>query len=215
MSEKKNISKEKIDKKNERNLTFKIITLGDSGVGKTSIINRYVNNTFNDNTASTIGMNNQKKDVFFNKKEKVSLHLIDTCGQEKYRALTRSYLQNTDAVLFVFAFNDKESFDNIKEWMNLFYENNKIKEKPQILLGNKSDLKSEIDENLIDEFVKNNNIKYIKTSAKDKININESIEEMGKILYQKYDPSKSQLNKIIISYKDQKKKPKCFLCNPF
>ena len=215
MSEKnKKIPKNKNDKKKDGNLIFRIITLGDSGVGKTSIINRYVNNIFNENTSSTVGLNQAIKDVFFNKKEKVSLKLIDTCGQEKFKALTKSYLKNTDAVLFVFAFNDKDSFNNIKDWMNLFYENNKIKEKPQMLLGNKSDLKSEIDENLINDFVQSNKIRYIKTSAKDKININESIEEMGKILYQKYDPSKGQLNNIVISYKESKKKHNCSLCRP-
>ena len=215
MSEKnKKIPKNKNDKKKDDNLIFRIITLGDSGVGKTSIINRYVNNIFNENTSSTVGLNQAIKDVFFNKKEKVSLKLIDTCGQEKFKALTKSYLKNTDAVLFVFAFNDKDSFNNIKDWMNLFYENNKIKEKPQMLLGNKSDLKSEIDENLINDFVQSNKIRYIKTSAKDKININESIEEMGKILYQKYDPSKGQLNNIVISYKESKKKHNCSLCRP-
>ena len=90
----------------------------------------------------------------------------------------------------------------------------KISEKPQMLLGNKSDLPYEIDENLINEFAKNNNIKYIKTSAKDKININESIEEMGKMLYKNYNPSESRLNNIIISYKNPKKKYHCLLCGP-
>ena len=67
MSEnKKKILKEKINKKNEDNLTFKIITLGNSGVGKTSIINRYANNTFNDCRASTIGVNFVIKEIFFN-----------------------------------------------------------------------------------------------------------------------------------------------------
>ena len=96
--------------------------------------------------------------------------------------------------------------------MDLFYQTNSIKEKPQMLLGNKSDLKNEIDENLIDGFAKSNNIKFIKTSAKDDININKSFEEMGRILYQKYDPSKSQLNNIIISYKAPKENNGCFLC---
>jgi len=207
---KKNNSNEKV----EENLIFKIITLGDSGVGKTSIIKRYANNIFEDNNASSIGINYVTKELFFNKKQKVSLKLIDTCGQERYKSLTRAFLQNTDAVLFVFALNDIESFNNIKEWMTLFYQNNSIKEKPQMLLGNKGDLKSEVDENLINEFAKSNNIKFIKTSAKDDININESFEEMGKILYQKYDPSKSQLNNIIISYKAPKENNGCFLCRP-
>ena len=103
---KKNNTNEKV----EENLIFKIIILGDSGVGKTSIIKRYVNNNFEDNISSSIGINFVIKDLFFNKKQKVSLKLMDTCGQEKYKSLTRSFLQNSDAVLFVFALNDKDSF---------------------------------------------------------------------------------------------------------
>ena len=96
--------------------------------------------------------------------------------------------------------------------MNLFNEYDIIKDIPHILLGNKSDLISEIDENLIDEFAKSNNIKYIKVSAQDNININESIEEIGKMLYQRKDHINNQ-NNIIISYKE-KKNYRCILCKP-
>ena len=137
--------KEKIKIKDVDFIEFKIITLGDSGVGKTSIIKRFYDNSFNSNNASTIGMNCVVKDLYFNK-QKVSLKLVDTCGQEKYRALTKSYLKNVNAVFFVFAFNDKDSFDNINEWMEFFKENYRINEIPHILLGNKCDLNGEIDE---------------------------------------------------------------------
>ena len=93
-------------------MIYQIITLGDSGVGKISIINRYVNDVFNENNVSTVGLNFVIKELFFNKKQKVSLKLMDTCGQEKYRSLTRSFLQNADAILFIFALNDKDSFHN-------------------------------------------------------------------------------------------------------
>jgi len=69
--------------------------------------------------------------------------------------------------------------------MNLFNEYDIIKDIPHILLGNKSDLISEIDENLINDFAKSNNIKYIKVSAKDNMNINESIEEIRKMYIKK------------------------------
>jgi len=117
------------------------------------------------------------------------------------------------SVLFVFALNDEESFTNIKEWMALYNENKKKEQIPQILLGNKCDLKSYFDPNLVDDFIKRKNIKYIKTSAKDKININESFEEIGKMLYQNYN-HKSQLNKTLITYKPPKEEEPCFLCTP-
>ena len=211
----KNMPKKKIKKdvKDDDSYTFKVITLGDSGVGKTSIIKRYVKNIFDENTASSIGINSSTTELYFNENKKFKLKLLDTCGQEKYHAITKAYLKNTDAVIFVFAFNDKESFDNIQGWMNLFNEQKSLKDTPQILLGNKSDLNTEIDENLIKEFTKTTNIKYMKTSAKEKININESIEEIGKMLIQKYKPSEFQNNIKISSYK-KGKSVKCDLCKP-
>ena len=103
---------------------FPIITLGESGVGKTSIINRFTKDYFDENNVSTIGVNFSKKELAINENEKIILKLIDTCGQEKYRSLTRSYFKNTDVVLFVFRLDDKDTFDTIKDWMELFKSNN-------------------------------------------------------------------------------------------
>ena len=167
MSKKKGKRVQEID----NSPVFRIITLGDSGVGKTSIINRYVKNIFNDNNPSTVGVSFAIKELYINK-QKIRLKLIDTCGQERYKALTNAYLKNTDVCFFIFALNDRDSFDNIKMWMDLFYQNHKINEIPSILIGNKSDLESDIEDNIINEFAQNTNIEFIKTSAKEKININ-------------------------------------------
>jgi len=189
-------------------LMFRIITLGNSGVGKTSIINRYTKNVFNDNNSSTIGINFFIKELYINKK-KVEIKLIDTCGQEKYQALSKAYLKNTDACFFVFALNDKDSFDDIKKWMALFNQNQNINDIPHILLGNKSDLKPEVEESIIDEFVNKEKIRYIKTSAKKNENINEAMEELCKLIFQKKNFSNTQsINNIIISDKKTKKKKK-------
>ena len=64
--------------------TFNIITLGDSGVGKTSIIHRYVNNIFDENISTTIGMHFYFKEIIFKKKKKIKLKFIESAGQEKY-----------------------------------------------------------------------------------------------------------------------------------
>ncbi len=205
MSKKKGKRVQEID----NSPVFRIITLGDSGVGKTSIINRYVKNIFNDNNPSTVGVSFAIKELYINK-QKIRLKLIDTCGQERYKALTNAYLKNTDACFFIFALNDRDSFDNIKMWMDLFYQNHKINEIPSILIGNKSDLESDIEDNIINEFAQNTNIEFIKTSAKEKININEVMEKLAKILYKKSNFSdKQNINNIMISEKNPKKKKKC------
>ena len=167
--------------------TFNIITLGDSGVGKTSIINRFIDNTFDNNITSTVGMNFRVKDMIVNKKEKVKLKLMDTCGQEKYRAITKSYLKNADVVLFIFSMADNETFYNIAEWIKLFKENNcKDDNAPKYLVGNKSDLELKVEKSLIDEFTQKNGIPFISTSAKDNKYINKLFEEIGKALYLDY-----------------------------
>ena len=96
----KNKDKKKGNK--EDILIFKIIALGDSDVGKTSIINRYITGNFTGNVCSTIGSNFSIKELLVNKSQKIKLKLIDTCGQEKYRSLSKSYLRNTDGVFFLF-----------------------------------------------------------------------------------------------------------------
>jgi len=202
------------NKKREDIITFKIITLGDSGVGKTSIINRYISGKFDNNIFSTIGINFSLKKLVINKSQNIQLKIIDTCGQEKYRSLSKSYFRQTDGVLYVFGLNDKSSFDSIKEWMKYFDEENTIGEIPKVLVGNKCDLKFDegLDKNLIQEFSKENNIKYIETSAKGDLNINELFEELGKMIYKKELPLDKQDIKIIISSSKKKIKKKCEMC---
>ena len=145
-------------------LEFKIITLGDSTVGKTSILERYANDKFNENTISTIGINFSSKEYVLNNNIKIKLKLVDTAGEERYRSLAKGYYKNADGVLFVFAHNNKESYDHIIEWINLFDENNNNKEIPKFLIGNKNDLPKFDEEESFNDFIKGHNIlKYIST----------------------------------------------------
>ena len=198
----------------EEEIIFKIITLGDSGVGKTSIINKYITGNYLDNVTSTLGVNFSYKKLIINKTVKITLKLIDTCGQEKYRALSKSYFKNTDGVLFVFGLNDKESFDNIKVWMECFNKECLIENVPKILVGNKCDLEidKELNQNIIKEFAEENNIKYFETSARDNKNINELFEEMGKMIYKKGLPLDQQEESFVLSEIKQKKAGLCAKC---
>jgi len=191
---------------------FNIITLGDSGVGKTSIINRYVKNKFDDNISSSLGMNFSLKELNFNNKEKIILKLVDTAGQEKYRALAKSYFRNAQEVLYVFSMNDKETFDTIKYWMELFKDNNNREDIPKYLVGTKNDLEIKVEQSLIDEFVKENKIPFISTSSKENNNIDELFEEIGKKLYIDYlkKGDKGQNNFEIKVIKKKQKNNCCF-----
>ena len=135
--------------KNEEIIIFKIITLGESGVGKTSIIKRYVHNIFDIDCLSTIGINFSFKEVERNGR-KIQLKFYDTAGQEKYRSLTNSYYKNAEGVLFVFSLDDQNTFEKIKEWVDSFIQNQNGKDNIQIyLIGNKCDLERKINEESI------------------------------------------------------------------
>ena len=127
--------------KKEEEIVFKIITIGDSNVGKTSIIRRYLYNVFESSNLATIGVAFSFKEVTLENGQIIKLRLVDTAGQEKFKSVTKSYYKNTDGVLFVFDYNNPLTFENISEWIQSFEENHNGKENiPRFLLGNKSDL---------------------------------------------------------------------------
>ena len=92
---------------------YNIITIGDIGVGKTSIIVRYNENKFSEFILSSIGFSKVFKDIVLKNGEKIKLIICDTSGQERYASLNKSYLRNIDAVLFVFDLNNRKTLFNI------------------------------------------------------------------------------------------------------
>ena len=142
---------------------FKIITLGNAGVGKTSILKRFTTGMFEENSCSTVGIEFSIKQLTLKNGKTIKLKLVDTCGQEKYKSIAKQYFKNCDAVLFVFSLNNKKSFTDIQDWINLFGENhNGNKNIPKILVGNKCDIKSkDIEQTLINNMEEEQNIKII------------------------------------------------------
>ena len=204
--------------KNIAKKVFKIITLGNAGVGKTSIIRSYLGYGFETNALSTIGLDFAKKEIKLKNKEKIHFQLIDTSGQEKYKSLSVSYLKHADGVLFVFALNNKLSFEQITDWIRLFEEEHFGKDNiPKYLVGNKCDLEKDIEvkEDSINNFLNNKkDMIYFQTSAKDNINIEEVFHEMAEKLYEEYKESgienKPQI-KLDEQPKNKKKRKEC--CN--
>ena len=200
--------------KNKENAdTMRVITLGESGVGKTSIIRRYIHNIFDENNLSTIGLNFSFKEVKLKNGKSINIKLIDTAGQEKYKALAKSYFKNVDAVLFVFSLNNQDSFDNMKNWINLFNDNHNGKEGiPKYLIGNKADEKREVQKNMVDEFLCKNKYKYFETSAKDNNGIDELFQELSEDLYTiliEAGSNKTQNAQTLNKFKRKPKKPDC------
>ena len=148
-------------------IKYKIILLGNSGVGKTSIFKRLLTDKFKGNYSPNIGIELEEYNVKY-KNNKYKIRLYDTCGAERHRALTKMYLKNTDGVIFVFDITDKDSFEDLTMWYNL------LKEEQEkiigILIGNKTDINSEERQiNIIDSksFANEHNLKYFECSAKE------------------------------------------------
>jgi small GTP-binding protein len=204
--------------KNELEYPIKVITLGKSGVGKSCILGRYNDNTFNENAIATIGLSFILKEIKFKNGKNIKLKIIDTAGQEKYKALSKSYFRNVDAVLFIFSINSEESFDDIKSWINLFNENSNGKATiPRYLVGNKLDLERKVSKDLVNDFIsENKNYKYFETSAKENIGINELFQDLSEDLYKIHTKScqkKSQNVYMLNNYKPSKK-INCLMCSP-
>ena len=201
------------DEDEKKNLEYKIITLGDSGVGKTSIINRFINDIFDEDIDPTLGIKHNFKILEINDK-KMKLSLIDTNGQEKYRALSVSYFRHAHVVLFIFNLNDPLSFNNIQDWINTFNDNNNKKVILKYLIGNKNDLEQRVEQNLIDEFAKNNNVTYMSTSAKTNSQINELFQMIGEELLEEEEKKtnnsfRSKSSRTLSKRKDKSKKKCC------
>jgi small GTP-binding protein len=186
-------------------LNYSLITLGNSGVGKTSIFRRFTYNLFDESNISTIGLSFLFKDLTLNNKKKVKLRLVDTAGQEKYKSLAKSYFKNAEGVLFVFDLNNLESFNNIRDWIKLYEENNKDNKKiVKYLIGNKDDLESEVPKESIDELIKETKFKYISTSAKTGNNIEILFKEMSEQLYlYNHDSGNKEQKNFSIENKDK------------
>ena len=150
---------------------FRICLLGDAGVGKTSILTRFCDNTFKESYNNTIGVDFRL--VTLKYKDIISkLHLWDTAGQERFRSLTLNYLHNSHGFLFIFDITNKDSFDNIVNWINLSFDNNK-NSVINFLIGNKCDQNSsrKVEESEAQQFAKEKGLIYLETSAKSDENI--------------------------------------------
>lgn len=160
---------------------YKVLVLGDSGVGKSSLLSRYVNDTFTENMVSTIGVDFSVKSIVYNNKN-IKFQLWDTAGQEKFRILTKSYYRGTHAVIIAFDLTKLDSFLNVKKWIDEVMSNDVDQEKYIIVVGTKSDLVNDrrVSSENVEQFKNILNVKYFETSSKLGIGIDEVFIEFCK-----------------------------------
>ena len=146
-------------------IRYKIIFVGDAGVGKTTIINRINDNKFQSAYDATIGVDFWPKKINFRGNE-ITLQIWDTAGQERYRGLIPSYVRNSSIVFIVFDITNRKTFESIPKWIELIksIEKNNI----LVLIGNKEDLKEKrkVEKKEGNELAKKNEIAYYELSAK-------------------------------------------------
>lgn len=196
------------------NIDYKcnIITIGDSTVGKTSLLFQYMDQKNPLKQVATVGIDYFTKDEIVNDKL-IRLKIWDTAGQERYRSITDNFFKNANGIVLVFDVNSRDTFDNLKIWIqsiNLKVPSKNIK---KILIGNKTDLERFVSEEEAREFANIHNLVYFETSAKLNINIKESINYLVKEIYNsgtlKDQKVEDENKKVDIVIKTEKKKNCC------
>ncbi len=177
-----------------------LLIIGDSSVGKTSILTRFTEDKFTTNYINTIGIDFFSKDEIFNNK-KIRIKIWDTAGEERYRALTQGFFKSANGIIITYAVNDVDTFENLKYWIQSIHtnlgENDLVK---IIIIGNKIDLDREVNFDDAKKYAEDNGYKYFETSAKSGKGINESI----KFLVQEIIDSQDKTNNINKNNKDNK-----------
>lgn len=163
---------------------FKILIIGDSGVGKSSLLMRFVDDTFTETHITTIGVDFKIKTVDFNGKI-IKMQIWDTAGQERFRTITSSYYRGAHGMLIVYDVSDSESFQNIHLWLQECerYANADI---VKILVGNKTDssrrtVSFEMGLKLADQY----GMTFVETSAKNGMNVESAFMKASEQLYEK------------------------------
>jgi len=158
---------------------YKLLLIGDSGVGKSCILLRFADDAFTENFISTIGVDFKIKNINIEGK-RVKLQIWDTAGQERFQTITTSYYRGAHGLIIVFDVTNKNSFDNIKKWLD-DVERNASQHIVRLLVGNKCDLehKRQVDFHTAKALADQLNIGYLETSAKDNTNIGKSFERLA------------------------------------
>ena len=164
---------------------FKIILVGNSSVGKTSLINRYMGFGFEEKYPCTINADFKIKSLSINEVIGAELTVWDTCGQEKYKALTRQYFKDAHGVILLYDVTNEDSFKGLTSWLAEI-RNNSNKDVSIVLVGNKIDLNDrKITKEVASEFAIKNGLFYFETSSKDGLNIDVPFENLAKDIVKK------------------------------
>jgi len=153
---------------------FKLLLIGDSGVGKTCVLFRFSEDAFNSTFISTIGIDFKIRTIELDGK-KIKLQIWDTAGQERFRTITTAYYRGAMGIMLVYDITNDKSFDNIKNWIRNIEEHASA-DVEKMILGNKCDMndKRQVSKDRGEQLAIEYGIKFMETSAKASINVEEA-----------------------------------------
>lgn len=164
---------------NDYDYLFKVLIIGNSGVGKSCLLLRFAEDMFSDNYISTIGVDFKIRKIELDGKS-IKLQIWDTAGQERFRTITKSYYRGSNGIVVVYDITDRESFEQVQHWMNEI-DSHASADVCRLLVGNKADLndkravKTEEGEALARQF----GIPFLETSAKESLNVENMFTTMA------------------------------------
>lgn len=186
-------------------LTLKFNLVGDSSVGKTSLLGRYIGKEFESNYEPSIGMDFTSKNIEINGKT-IKLAIWDTAGQESFKSLTKTYLRDSNGVILAFDLTKHDTFENIPGWVEII-DTVAPKDTDIILVGCKSDLKDErsVSDAEINKIVRNRFIGYYESSAKKGLNINIIFEQLAREAMENYHYDSNTVKFTVVQQDNQSK----------
>lgn len=167
----------------DSNLLFKIVIIGDSGVGKSNLMTRYTSNDFSHDTPATIGVEFMTKSVKIEGRD-AKVQIWDTAGQERFRAISRSIYHGAKGAMLVYDITNQQSFDNVANWLQELRVH--VHASTVIfLIGNKCDLEHlrVVKKETADRFARENGLSFLETSALERTNVDKAFEWLVKSVY--------------------------------
>lgn len=172
----------------EYDYLFKLLLIGDSGVGKSCLLLQFADNTYTESYISTIGVDFKIKTIELDGK-KIKLQIWDTAGQERFRTITAAYYRGAHGIIVVYDVTDQESFNNVRQWMTEIdrYASDNVN---RLLVGNKCDLttKKMIDYATAKELADSMGIAFLETSAKNSTNVEQAFLTMASEIKDRMGP---------------------------
>ena len=160
---------------------FKVLMIGDSGVGKSSILLRYTDNMYDEEMAATIGVDFKLKRTTGPGGERINMTVWDTAGQEKFRAITSSYYRGSHAIVLVYDVMKRQTFEHISTWLKEATDQCTNPDVIKVLIGNKIDCdesERRVDREEGMEFARDNQMMFFECSAKTEIGIKQAYDEI-------------------------------------